>query len=180
MATEPAAAREPEPELGRRGVPLGNRLIAFVGLAAAGAILAVRFIGPLLPPPSQVPPGPSIGSSPGPGPVASAEASEPPFANPLPTPSTIDTVLLVGSTSALTAAEQQWLDDMRADLGRVDVLAYKDATAEIVTAYLTVFVIAQSPDLDVKALAAAYELGRTVHLAGPAAAYAGQVQAVTP
>jgi hypothetical protein len=85
------------------------------------------------------------------------------------------TVLLVASKTSLSATEQDWLDDMSADLGDVDTLAYRDADAETLGLYLTIFVIGQHADLDPQALAAAYADGRTIHLIGPASAYQAQV-----
>jgi hypothetical protein len=98
----------------------------------------------------------------------------------LPTPTTTDVVLLVGSPASLTDHEQQWLSDLRAQLGNVDTLAYADVTLDALRAYFVVFVIDQSPDLDVAALASAFRAGLTIHLVGPAAAYQSQVTASAP
>jgi hypothetical protein len=126
-------------------------------------------------------PGGKSGASPAPTAAAAASASPAPSPAPagdvLPTPGTTDAVLLVGSPASLTAAEERWLADLRTNLGRVDALAYGDASLERLRAYFVVFVVDQSPDLDVGALADAYHAGMTVHLVGPAAGYRDQVAA---
>ena len=125
------------------------------------------------------PPGPASCSSSSWGSPASSAGPAGPV---LPTPDTTDAVLLVGNPAALSAGETQWLADLRANLGRVDALAYGDASLERLRAYFVVFVIDQSPDLDVTALSAAYHAGMTVHLVGPASSYRDRVAAavVTP
>ena len=131
------------------------------------------------PGPSTVPPSPAPS---GPVAVATPGASDAPIGNVLPTPDTTDVVLLVGNPSALSPAESQWLADIGTNLGRVDALAYADATMDRLRAYFVVFVVDQSQDLDVAALSAAYHAGLTVHLIGPAASYRDRVAAaaVTP
>jgi hypothetical protein len=96
----------------------------------------------------------------------------PPDPNAVPSASV---VLLGTNPTALSGREQQWLTDLRADLGEVDALAYSQATASRLTLYFTVFVIDTSASLDVGALATAYDQGRTVNLIGPAATYQAQV-----
>lgn len=93
----------------------------------------------------------------------------------LPTPTTTDVVLLVADGNALSPREQQWLTDLLADFGRVDAVNYSEATLERLDDYFTVFVIDQSADLDVAALASAFQSGLTVHLIGAAAGYQAQV-----
>jgi hypothetical protein len=125
--------------------------------------------------------GPGQSPSPGPsGGVAAATPTptqEPVYDDLLPQPTTTDVVLLVASGDALTSIEQQWLSDLRASLGNVDPLAYREATVDALRAYLVVFVIGESADLDPAALAGAYDAGLTVHLIGPAASYEAAVRA---
>jgi hypothetical protein len=97
----------------------------------------------------------------------------------LPTPTTTDVVLLVTSPSALTSREQTWLTDLRAQLGNVAALAYRDTTLEALRAYFVVFVIHQSSELDPAVLAEAYRAGLTIHLIGAAAGYQAQVSATS-
>jgi hypothetical protein len=171
-ALGPASARL-EARLGRRG------LLAAGGGAAVVAVLFLFLIfkgGPTAVPTA----GPGQSSSPGESGAVAAVTPTPtqePVYDLLPTPSTIDIVLLVASKDALTSAEQQWLSDLRASLGNVDPLPYHDATLEALRQYLVVFVIDQSPDLDPAVLAQAYDAGLTVHLIGNAASYAATVQA---
>jgi hypothetical protein len=118
-----------------------------------------------------------LGPTPTPAP---GQTGVPDRENLLPTPTTTDVVLLVGSSGALTADEQRWLGDLRAQLGNVATLAYRDVTLDALRAYFVVFVIDQSPDLDVGALAEAYQAGLTIHLIGRASAYQAQVTAAGP
>jgi hypothetical protein len=85
--------------------------------------------------------------------------------------------LLVGVPGALTNAEQTWRNDLVADLGDVDLVAYSEASATRLSVYFTIFVINTSPDLNVAGLKAAYDNGATVHLIGPASSYQSQVLA---
>jgi hypothetical protein len=124
------------------------------------------------PSPSHSPPGQSPSPSPTDLPQEEVDL--------LPTPSTTDVVLLVTNDSALTAREQVWLDDLRADLGRVDAMAYRQATRDSLTRYFTVFVIDQSPDLDLAALSSALQAGVTIHLVGAASSYEAQLSEGSP
>src|SRR5262245_21343028 len=112
-----------------------------VGLLAALLVTGIVFLSHPQPPP------PTGLATPSAGPVASGSA--PPDVvevNPLPTPATIDVVLLVGDAAALADRETMWLDDLRAELGRVDVLAYGDASAGRLASYLTIVVIDKSDE----------------------------------
>jgi hypothetical protein len=85
--------------------------------------------------------------------------------------------LLVGVPGALTNSEQAWLDDLRADLGEVDTVAYGDASETRLSPYFTIFVVNTSPDLNVAGLKASYQNGATVNLVGSASSYQAQVTA---
>lgn len=146
------------------------------GRLAAGGLAAVVVLGIVL---AVGRPGPSPAVSPSP-PVANASATPPTVVGDvLPTPTTTDVVLLVASPDAPTAAEQSWLDDLRAKFGRVDALAYASTTLEALQAYFTVFVVDDSPDLDVSVLRSAFQGGLTIHLLGGAATYRDAVIAPT-
>ncbi len=160
-------------------------------LGGAGLVVVVAIVFATLGHGGGITPGPS--ASPAPSAVATVPTPSPapsPTLSPadmnallwavLPTPATTDTVLLVGDAAALDTTEQGWLTDLRSQLGKVDAVAYRDATAERLGGYLVVFVIGQSPDLDVTALATARAAGATVHLVGPAAMYRAQILAATP
>ncbi len=95
----------------------------------------------------------------------------------LPTPPVTDTVLLVADPANLTTAEQGWLTDLRANIGNVDPLAYKDATADRLRTYLVIFVTDTSNDLDPAQLAGAFAAGVGLHLVGSASTYEAQIQA---
>jgi hypothetical protein len=160
-----------EGRFGRRGL-----YAAGGGAAVAGVLVLLVVFGggsPAANPGSSPSPGASGGTAVGPTPVPTEE----PIYDLLPTPSTIDVVLLVGSKDSLTATEQQWLGDLRGSLGSVDPLPYAEATLDALRAYLVVFVVDQSPDLDPAVLAQAYDAGMTVHLVGAAASYEAAVQA---
>ena len=160
-------------------------------LGGAGLVLVVAIVFAMLGRGGGVTPSPS--ASPAPSGVAAVPTPSPapsPTLNPdeinallwavLPTPATTDTVLLVANAATLDATEQGWLKDLRLQLGKVDAVAYRDATADRLGAYFVVFVIGQSPDLDVTALATAHAAGATIHLVGSAAAYRAQVLGVAP
>jgi hypothetical protein len=88
--------------------------------------------------------------------------------------------LLVGVPGALTNAEKTWLDDLEADLGDVDTVAYADVNATRLSPYFTIFVTATSPDLGtagIDGLKASYQNGATVNLIGTASSYQAQVTA---
>jgi hypothetical protein len=87
--------------------------------------------------------------------------------------------LLVGSPAALAARERTWLTDLRAQLGNVDALAYRDTTLDALRAYFVVFVIDRSSALDPGVLADAYRAGLTIHLIGAASQYQAQVSATS-
>jgi hypothetical protein len=154
------------------------------GSRAVGAVIALSFalaVGctstPVPSPTSSGgPPSLSPTGRPTPTPVETPQAT----GDVLPTPATTDVVLLVADANSLTAREQQWLTDLSADFGRVDALAYADATAQHLTAYFTVFVIDRSTDLDVAALQQAYAAGLSIHLVGAAADYQAQVAGSLP
>jgi hypothetical protein len=118
------------------------------------------------------PPGPTPTPVPG-------QTGTPDGENLLPTPTTTDVVLLVSSPSALSEREQTWLTDLRAQLGNVATLAYRDTTLDALRAYFVVFVIDQSSELDPAILAEAYRAGLTIHLIGAAAQYQAQVSATS-
>jgi hypothetical protein len=86
-----------------------------------------------------------------------------------------DTVLLVASTMSLTDTESDWLEDIRMEIGPAETLSYAAVTSESLAKYLTIFVIDDSGELDVTALAQSAAAGATVHLIGDAAAYSAQV-----
>ena len=173
VAASRAVVARFEARFGRRGV------LAAGGGAAVVAVLFLFLIfkgGPTAGPTA----GPGQSSSPGSSDAVAAATPTPtlePVYDLLPTPSTIDVVLLVGSKDALSSTEQQWLSDLRTSLGNVDALPYRDATLDALRRYLVVFVVDQSPDLDPAVLAGAYDAGLTVHLIGNAASYAAAVQA---
>ena len=126
-------------------------------------------------------PGPSASHGPAyaPAPIPSLSAQEwdALLGKALPTPAITSTALLVANPSALTATELRWLNDLRANLGNTDAVAYRDAGADKLRAYFTVFVVDQSPDLDPSALAVAFDAGVSIHLAGNASVYAAKVSA---
>lgn len=161
--------------LARLEARLGRRGLLAVGAGSAAIAVLLLFLvfrgGP------ATGPGPSSPGASGGVAGASRTPTEEPVFDLLPTPSTTDVVLLVGSKDALTATEQQWLSDLRASLGNVDPLPYRDATLDALRAYLVVFVIDESADLDPAVLAEAYGAGLTVHLVGRAAGYADTVKA---
>jgi hypothetical protein len=164
--------------LGRRGqfVAMGGAGL----LVVAGLALGLSRIGSLLPGQAALP-TPSAGATlspgatPGPGATLSPGAVSAMVANVLPTPATTDTVLLVTNASSPSPTELRWLSDLRSRLGKVDPLAYKDASLERLRQYFVVFVIDRSADLDPAVLAAGYAAGLTIHLIGQAAAYQTQV-----
>jgi hypothetical protein len=80
-------------------------------------------------------------------------------------------VLLVSSPQALSEREQTWLTDLRAQLGNVASLAYRDTTLDALRGFFVVFVIDQSSELEPAVLAEAYRAGLTIHLVGAAAQY---------
>lgn len=153
-------------------------------VAGSGGLLAVALVlvlafgrgGNLVPLPGESP-GPT--ASPAPTQISDADL-EALLARVLPTPSTTDTVLLVADPSNPSAAEAQWLTDLRGRLGNVDALAYREASLDRLRSYFVVFVIDQNPDLDPGALADAYASGLTIHLIGPAAQYQARVAGTTP
>jgi hypothetical protein len=160
-------------------------------LGGAGLVVVVVIAFVTLGHGRNVLPGPS--ASPGPSGVAVVPTPTPvpsPTLSPaemnavlgavLPTSATTDTVLLVADPATLDATEQNWLNDLRQQLGNVDAVAYRDATVERLGAYFVVFVIGQSADLDVTALAAAHAAGATVHLVGAGASYRTQILGATP
>jgi hypothetical protein len=102
--------------------------------------------------------------------VSAADALQPFFS-----PESADTALLVASTTSLTDIELEWLEDIRMEVGPADAVSYAGATVESLAQYVTIFVIDDSSELDVTALAESAAAGATVHLIGDASAYAGQV-----
>ena len=127
-------------------------------------------------------PAPTPTASPATGPTSTPAPTPTPAGDVdvLPTPAVTTVVLLLADPAAPTAREQRWLDDLRSQFGRADTLAYRDATAERLALYFTVFVIDESAELDVAALASAYQSGLSVHLVGAAAAYKTQVAGAVP
>jgi hypothetical protein len=138
-----------------------------LGLIGAGGIAAVAVVGVLAiafrpsPPPDQTAP-------PSQRPIESAAIAGD---DGLPKPDTSYVVLLVQDPTALDTREVQWIGDLRRAYDRAEVLGYRDATAEALSAYLTIFVIGESPEVDTGALAAAYGNGASIHLIGAASAY---------
>lgn len=94
-------------------------------------------------------------------------ALEPFFGNLEPT-----IALLVASTDSLTEIEQQWLDDIRENLGPADALAYANANLDQLSQYFAIFVIDFSSQVDPTDLDELSELGVSLHLIGEAARYA--------
>jgi hypothetical protein len=122
-------------------------------------------------------PAPTPGFSVAPAPSLSVQAVTQLLNRLMPTPPVTDTVLLVADPANLTAAEQTWLSDLRANLGNVDPLAYKDASTDRLRKYFVVFVTDASSDLDPSGLAGAFASGVSIHLVGPASTYQAQIQA---
>lgn len=163
---------------GRTWARLDGRARAGV-LGGAGLLVVVAVTLATLGRGGGLVPTPSAPPSAGPAATLNPAQAEALLADVLPTPSTIDSVLLVENAGGLDATGQGWLNDMRKQLGNVEPLAYRDATLERLRQYFVVFVIDRSADLDPRTLAAAYAAGVTVHLIGPAASYQAQVAAGT-
>jgi hypothetical protein len=143
---------------------------------AAGLVVLVAVAVSLRPGGEGVQPQPSgAPTSAAVQPTLSPEQVDTIVGNVLPTPTTTDTVLLVSDASSLSASEQAWLTDLRAQLGNVDPVAYGEVTLERLREYFVVFVIDRSDALDPAVLAAAHEAGLAIHLIGAAAAYRDQV-----
>lgn len=141
------------------------------GGAAAGLVVVVLVLASL----GKPSPGPGPGDSGTAG--ASPGATQQLLAYTLPRPSTTDVALIVAEPAALTQREQAWLADLRAQFGLVDPIAAKAATFDMLTRYLTIFVVDDDADLDVAALRSAFAAGLTVNLAGAATAYRGAILA---
>lgn len=148
---------------GRRSRRLA--LLGGGGLAAAAIAGVVLLAVPPAVPPSQTA-GPSL--PPGQGPASVGDDG-------LPKPATSYVVLLVEDPADLDEREVRWIGDLRRAYDRAEVLGYGAATAEALAAYRTIFVIAESPDLDTVALASAFANGASVHLIGAAAGYRGAI-----
>lgn len=182
MTVHPSDEAPNVPLVRERGTgAVGRGLMAAVRVLALGLGLAVTLLacgaqsladGTSSPPGTAQPTGPSATASPPPDVLPTPDAE---LVNVLPTPTTVDVALLVGSHVALTPAEQQWLDELRGSLGKVDAVAYRDATLERLRAYFVIVVTDQNSELDPSALAEAWRLGLTIHLVGPAAAYQGVI-----
>ena len=89
-------------------------------------------------------------------------------------------VLLIRSAGSLTPDEATWQADLSVQLGEVELLPAAEATADRLLDFLVVYVIEELPDLDPVALADAYSAGRTIALAGGAAAYRTRILASEP
>ena len=140
-------------------------------LALAGGLIAVVVFAVALGNVARLGPGP--GESPGTSPAGSQAL----VGYTLPRPSTTDVALVVADPAALSAREQAWLADLKAQFGLVDAVAAGSAHLDVLERYLTVFVVDEHSDLDAGALRDAFAAGLTVNLAGSAAAYRSQILA---
>ena len=162
-----------------RGAGATLRVSLIAGLALFG--LACASTPPL---PSTLPSGAPPSGSPAAGsttpPATGVPTAQPSGDEPLPTPSTTDVVLLVADPAAPTAREAAWLADLRTQYGRVDAVAYRDASVDRLDDYFTVFVIDKNSELDVAVVAQAFASGLTIHLIGSAAGYQADVAGGAP
>lgn len=153
---------------GRRSRRLA--LLAGAGIAAAAIVGGVALTFQPRPLPTRTAP-PSLGPVQSPAVVAE---------DGLPRPTTSYVVLLVGDPVALDQREMQWIGDLRRAYGRAELLAYRAATPAALAAYLTIFVIGESADLDASALGVAYSNGASIHLIGAAAGYRSAITGPRP
>ncbi len=103
--------------------------------------------------------------------IPASEALKPFFGDGLP-----NIALLVSAAGSPTEREARWISDIEFELGMVQAVNYSDASYEVLSDYLTLFIIDSSNDFDPEVLPILSERGVSIHLVGDGSVYADSLE----